>query len=51
MLEDRCGSQIKQNEELKYLISKMEGDISGYKKNENQLKDMERNSINLTKEI
>jgi phage shock protein A len=39
-LEDRCGNQIKQNEELKYIVSKLENDISGYRKNENQLKDL-----------
>ena len=50
-LEDRCGQQIKQNEELKYMISKLESDMGGYRKSESQLKDAERNNMNLSKEI
>lgn len=50
-VEERCGNQIKQNEELKYIVSKLENDINAYRKAESQLKDLERNNNNLTKEI
>lgn len=32
-------------------MSKLENDINGYRKGESQLKDLERNNANLTKEI
>ena len=51
VLEDRCNHQIKQNQELKYTISKLQHDITGHRKNESQLKDIERNNTNLTKEV
>lgn len=33
------------------MISKFESDINGYRRNENQMKDLERNNQSLTKEL
>jgi chromosome segregation ATPase len=49
--DDRHQQQVKQNEEMKYYVSKLENDINGYRKNEGLLKDLEKNNAMLTKEI
>ena len=50
-LEDRIGHQVREIEELKYAVDRLENDLSGCRKTEGQMKEAERNNTKLTKEV
>jgi chromosome segregation ATPase len=50
-LEERCGSQVRQNEELKFQLTRLESDLAGLRKSEGLLKEAERTNGGLSKEI
>lgn len=50
-LEDQFNNQVKSNEELQFVLKKMEKDVSNYREYEAQSRDLERQNLALGKEI
>lgn len=50
-LEDQFNGQVKANEEMQFVLKKMEKDISSYRDYESQCRDFERQNSALGKEI
>lgn len=50
-LENRCGEQVRQNEELTFKLTRLEGEISNFRKSQQQFKEIQRNNVGLSKEL